>query len=225
MRYKLIATLMVVLGALIACVDAVPEDGSARILAMGDSMLAWGSGRRAAIPDALAETLAEPVVNRARTGAQMTTALAGASLGYNIPRQYAPGPWDWVVMSGGGNDLFFGCRCESCDALLNQLITPEGTQGAIPALVSQARGAGAQVIYVGYLPSPGVESIADACEDEAKVLEARLARMASADSGVTFLSFADLVPFGDKSYHVGDMVHPSQKARREVARQIADVIR
>ena len=225
MRMTTLAALCLVLGALSSCVDSVPDDGSARILAMGDSMLAWGSGRGAAIPDVLSEQLSEPVVSRARTGARMISALGAPGLGYNIPRQYEAGPWEWVVLSGGGNDLFFGCNCEDCDALLDQLISRQGTRGAIPALVSRLRGTGAQVVYIGYLPSPGVPSIADACEDEAMVLEDRLMRLAAADEGMTFLSFAGLVPEGDRSYHVGDVVHPSLKARKEIAARIAEVIR
>lgn len=192
---------------------------------MGDSMLSWGSGRGSSIPDELSDDLAEPVVSRARLGAQMISAQGAGSLGYNIPKQYAAGPWEWVVMSGGGNDLFFGCDCQDCDALLDRLISPQGTQGAIPSLISQVRSRGARVVYIGYLPSPGVASIADVCVDEAIVLEDRLMRLAATDNGMTYLSFASMVPFGDKSYHVGDVVHPSLKARKEIASQIADVIR
>ncbi len=39
-----------------------------------------------------------------------------------------------------------------------------------------------------------------------------------------FLSIADMVPAGDRSYHGVDMIHPSRKASLEIARRIAKVI-
>lgn len=49
--------------------------------------------------------------------------------------------------------------------------------------------------------------------------------MAARDSGVHFISLADLVPHGDRSYHAADMIHPSVKASRAIAARIAAVIR
>ena len=49
--------------------------------------------------------------------------------------------------------------------------------------------------------------------------------MAARDPGVQFLSLADLVPYGDRSYHGIDMIHPSRKASRIIGRMVADLIR
>jgi lysophospholipase L1-like esterase len=42
---------------------------------------------------------------------------------------------------------------------------------------------------------------------------------------VHFLSLADIVPSGDRSYHASDMVHPSQKATDAIGARIAAFIR
>ncbi|MEE4187352.1 MAG: SGNH/GDSL hydrolase family protein, partial [Roseobacter sp.] len=91
--------------------------------------------------------------------------------------------------------------------------------------VNSIRATGARVIYVGYLRSPGVGSMIDHCRDEGEDFEARLKAMASTDPGVHFVSLVDLVPYGDRSYHVFDMIHPSQKASRKIAERISAIIR
>ena len=81
------------------------------------------------------------------------------------------------------------------------------------------------MIYVGYLRSPGVDSVIDECRSEGDVLEGRIARLADYADGVYFLSLQDLVPYGDRSYHGVDMIHPSVKASREIGRRVAVLIR
>lgn len=208
-----------------SCSDRIPNNNTARILAMGDSFLAWQSSEGAAIPDYLEQELGEMVINRSVTGSYMTRSLSiGGGLGIDIPRQYKASDWKWVILSGGGNDLRFGCGCRSCDEKLDNLISVDGTSAAIPELVQKIRAGGAQVIYIGYIPSPGVISPVDICENEAIELEKRLTRMASADPGVYFISNADLVPFGDRSFHAEDMIHPSEKARRDITERVANII-
>lgn len=43
--------------------------------------------------------------------------------------------------------------------------------------------------------------------------------------GVHFLSNADLVPHGDKSFHAFDMIHPSIKGSKAIAARVVDLIR
>ena len=56
-------------------------------------------------------------------------------------------------------------------------------------------------------------------------LEARIARLAASDPGFHFLSLADLVPPGDRSFHAADMIHPSVKASSAIGQGIARIIR
>ena len=108
---------------------------------------------------------------------------------------------------------------------MNKLISKDGRSGEIPRLVSRLRKTGAKVIYVGYLRSPGVGSPIEHCRDEGNELEARIARLAKLDRGITFLSLQDLVPHGDRSYHGMDMIHPSIKGSATIGRMVADIIR
>ncbi len=216
----------VLLVFLAGCTEAVPKDNSARILAMGDSMLAWHGASRAAVSDNMEAILGEPVIDRSVIGARIFYHLpVSGALGMNISQQYRPGAWDWVVMNGGGNDLWFGCGCSRCDRKMTRMISPDGQQGSVPELVRRIRATGARVIYVGYLRSPGVGSMIDHCRDEGQTFEHRLSVMAASDPGVHFVSLADLVPHGDRSYHALDMIHPSPKATRKIAQRIAAIIR
>lgn len=224
------AFLFVLLGLLpvllAACTEAVPTDKPAHILAMGDSLMSWHGESDAAVSDAMEDILGEQVIDRSVPGARIFYNLpVTGAMGMNISKQYRPGAWKWVVLNGGGNDLWFGCACWRCDRKMTRMIAPDGSDGTIPQLVRRIRATGARVIYVGYLRSPGVDSAIEHCRDEGDEFDKRLARMAALDDGVYFVSLADLVPYGDRSYHWVDMIHPSTKASRAIAERIAAIIR
>lgn len=218
--------LLPILFLLSACGDTVQPDQPSRILAMGDSLLAWHSLAGKSISDTVSRELQEPVVDRSVSAARIIYKLpiSGAA-GMNIGKQYTPGEWDWVIVNGGGNDLWLGCGCFACNRKMDKLISAEGLDGAIPAMLSELRATGAKVIYVGYLRSPGVGSLIEHCRDEGNELEARISRLAAQDEGIFFLSNKDLVPYGDRSYHAADMIHPSIKASGEIGRKVAEIIR
>ena len=222
MRFFLV--LITCLG-LAACTEAVPSAGKPRILVMGDSMLATHQMSGRSIGHVLERQLGETVTDRSVYGARYIYNLPiSGSLGVKIASQYRPGPWDWVVLNGGGNDLWFGCGCGRCGPRLSRLITPDGERGHIPDLVRKLRQSGARVVYLGYLRSPGRGSPIEHCKNEADALEGRVSLMASRDPGVTFVSIADLVPHGDASFHAPDMIHPSVKGAAAIAGRAARVI-
>lgn len=200
-------------------------EGRARILMMGDSLFAMHKLAGRSVGATLRATLAEPVVDGSVAGARHVYRLPiSGALGLNIAKQFRHGNWDWVVINGGGNDLLFGCGCSRCDARLDRMISRSGRYGVIPGLVSRLRHYGAQVIYVGYLRSPGVSSPIEHCADEGNELNSRLARLAAMDRGVHFLPLSDMVPHGDLSYHALDRIHPSIKASRAIGQRIAKLI-
>ncbi|MEL7091498.1 MAG: SGNH/GDSL hydrolase family protein [Pseudomonadota bacterium] len=210
---------------LVACVEGVPKGGKARVLAMGDSLMAWNSGRGQSVAHALEARLAAPVVDRSVPGASFLYGLPiTGSLGLRIERQFVEGDWDWVVLNGGGNDFLLRCNCSRCDRVLDRLISADGTQGEVPALVTRVRATGAQVAYLGYLRTPGVTSSIERCGAIGDRFEARLARMAARDAGVVFVSNAGLVPDGDRSFHAQDLIHPSAKGSAAIAARVAQVI-
>ena len=210
---------------LLACTEPVPTSGKSRILIMGDSLFATHQISGQSIGHHLERRLGEQVTDRSVLGARVRYALPiSGSLGVKIERQYRPGPWQWVVLNGGGNDLWLGCGCSGCDPKMTRMISRDGSRGDIPALVGKLRKSGARVLYVGYLRSPGRGSPIEHCRDDGDALEARLAAMAERDPGVTFLSLKDVVPHGDRSYHAIDMIHPSGKGAQAIAARIARVI-
>jgi acyl-CoA thioesterase-1 len=196
-----------------------------RILAMGDSFLATNSADKRAVSDFVAQILKEPVKNRAVSGARVIYRLPiSGSIGFKIEQQYRKGSWDWIVLNGGGNDLWLGCGCRRCDKKMNKLISKDGARGEIPKLVAKLRKSNARVVYVGYLRSPGAWSPIEGCRDDGEELDARIAKLAKRDKGVWFVSLADLVPHGDRSFHASDMIHPSAKGSAAAAQRIARVI-
>ncbi|PIE13287.1 MAG: GDSL family lipase [Rhodobacterales bacterium] len=193
---------------------------------MGDSLMAWHRATLRSISHSVARNLGEPVENRAISGARLIYKLpVSGAMGLRISRQYSSGDWDWVVLTGGGNDLWMGCGCNRCDRRLNKMLTPNGRGGELAKLVTRIRKSGAQVIYVGYLRSPGVDSMIEHCRDDGDEFERRVARLAAQVDGMHFLSIADMVPYGDRSFHSVDMIHPSYKASQLIGQRIAALIR
>lgn len=212
--------------SLVGCGEAVMRSDHARILALGDSMFAWNKLTNNAIPDVLETELGEEVVDRSAIAARFLYDLPiSGAMGLNISKQYRSGNWDWVVINGGGNDLWFGCGCRDCDGTIDGLISRDGRAGRIPALVSRIRSEGARVVFVGYLHSPGSYSIIDHCKSEDIEFENRIADLADRTDGLFYLNVSGLVREGDLSYHSVDRIHPSVKGSRIVASMIADVIR
>ncbi len=223
---KLSSFLLAGLFLLNGCTESAPPDKSARILAMGDSMMAFHGASSRAVSDVVERQLGEPVVDRSVIGARIiyNLPISGAA-GLSIPQQYRDGNWNWIIVNGGGNDLWLGCGCVVCNGKMERLISRNGRQGAIPRMLSKLRKTGAQVVYVGYLRSPGLGSPIEYCRDEGNELEHRVTRMAALDDGIHFVSLADLVPHGDRSFHGVDMIHPSIKGSAAIAQRVAGVIR
>lgn len=207
---------------LVSCGEPVSTAKDARILILGDSMIASNRSTGQSVAGMLEATLGEDILDKSVAGARYFYALPiSGSAGIRLTAQYRDGPWDWVVLNGGGNDLLFGCGCGKCRAIIDRLVSEDGRKGAIPAFVTMIRGTGAKVIYAGYLRNPGVQTPIKACGPAGNELDRRLTRMAQHDSGVTFLPMSDLVPYGDRSYHQFDLIHPSVKGSRAIAARIA----
>ncbi|MDA8586941.1 SGNH/GDSL hydrolase family protein [Rhodobacteraceae bacterium] len=196
-------TAVLVCAALSGCV-VIPEptDRDARILAIGDSILAWNRGVGASVPDAIEARLGEAVVDASVAGAKMRESGLRASIGFSIPDQYRSGDWDAVVLNGGGNDLNGTCGCDGCDAVLNRLVRED-----YPALL--ARLGDTQVFILGYYGAAGDRfGNFDTCEDELLTLERRLTRLAATRPNVTLVAIRDAIT-GKPALYDDDRIHPS----------------
>jgi len=208
------------------CLSHPAQADSPRILVMGDSLMAMNRLLGGSVAQALGDTLGVKVQDQSVPGARFffPVPILNAA-GLKISAQLTEGPWDYVVLNGYGNDLMFGCGCGTCTRMMNRLISPDGTVGAIPDLVTNLRASGAKVIYTGYMRTPGVLSPVESCGPLGDEMDRRLTLMADRDPGISFVLLSDLVTQdGDRSYHGIDMVHPSVKGSRAIAARIAALI-
>lgn len=197
------------------------------ILAIGDSLMAWYRIDDRSIADSVAASLDEPVLNRAISGARIIYGLpVTGAMGLRVSNQFRDHErYDWVIITGGGNDFMLGCGCARCERRMNRMLTADAKQGDVVSLIARIRKTGARVVYLGYLRSPEMDSPIESCKDEGDAFEARLAELAKRDKGVFFHSIADLVPAGDRSFHAIDMIHPSHKASKLIGQQVAELIK
>lgn len=200
---------------LAACTAEVPRN--ARIIVAGDSVMAWnGSDQNVAAQ--LQRILDEPVGDVSLSLAQVDGGIGPL----NIPEQidgYAP---EWVVLNGGANDLSRNCGCSDCAPVLDRLVSPDGTSGAIPELVSSLRAKGSKVAWVDYYTAPRYAGTT--CEAPYDMLETRLLRMAARDAGVTLVDLDRTFRSDDLSLFASDRMHPSAKGSALIAQTVAPVL-
>ncbi|WP_040651132.1 SGNH/GDSL hydrolase family protein [Roseovarius sp. 217] len=219
---QIFALSLLVLGMMMT---PTPSRAEPRILVMGDSLLAMHKLLGRSVSSSVERELRVRVTDMSVAGARFLYRLPiSGALGLNITKQFRQGDWDWAVLNGGGNDLWLGCGCMRCAGKLDRLISSDGRRGVIPGFVSRLRQSGAQVIYVGYLRTPGITSPVEHCTDEGAEMDRRVALLAGLDRGVHFLPLADMVPHGDRSYHAIDLIHPSFKASRMIGQRIARIV-
>jgi lysophospholipase L1-like esterase len=219
MRYILIFLFL----SLFAACSVQPSHTSGDILVIGDSVLAWNRGTGQDVGRVIGDTLGREVTNRAMVGARLQASRISALGGFSIPDQRPAGPWSWIVMNGGANDLAAACGCQNCDSTLDSLITVDGMSGTIPDLISSARQQAAQVIWVGYYEAPNSRAFA-ACRPALVELEQRIARHAALRAGVTFLDAEDVMDRSAIHLLAPDRTHPSSAGSAIIGRYIADKI-
>ncbi len=207
---------------LTACSPDIPQDGA--ILAIGDSVMAWNGD--AGIPEATASALGRPVVDRSQSLARLTAenGLAG-SLGFDITRQFVPGPWSWVIFTGGGNDIRDACATPAVDALRDELIDAN-LNGEIPALIRRIRATGAGVAFVGYYDGAAASPTGfTPCQPEFDIINARMTRYAATRPGVVFLDAAVAIDPDDAGNYDPDLIHPSPRGSVQIGQALAAAIR
>jgi lysophospholipase L1-like esterase len=213
------------LSVLASCQEVPSRNSGARVLAVGDSLMAWNALSGNAIPDVVERSIHMPVVDRTVSASWMQTNFdsKGAPVS-GIQAQYVSGDWDWVIVNGGGNDLWLGCGCFSCDAVIDSMISEDGQRGQVPDFLRRIRDDGAQVIYVGYLRSPDLLTPIEHCKAEGDQFETRITRLAEQEDWMTFVSSKTVAQPGDASYFSFDRVHPSRKSSRIIGERVAEVI-
>lgn len=206
---------------LAACAGG-PDPGRGAILAIGDSVMAWNGDD--GIPEVLGATLRRPVRDAAQSLARIEQPNpVAARLGFDIVRQWRTnrGPWGWVVLTGGANDLRSDCSMDAASAALDALASADGT-GALPRLVSEIRATGTRVAYVGYYDGRvGAPTGFTPCQPLFDALIARMEAVAARDPGVVVLDAGDVIDPADPSLYAADDDHPSAAGSRRIGRALA----
>lgn len=210
--------LFTILLVLAGCSFVPPSvDRDADVIVVGDSILAWHRGTGRSIPDAVEQGTGLTVSNVSVSGAR----FLGTG---GIPSQYIAGPWDWVIVDGGGNDLLPACGNSNAPAILDALISADGQQGAIPAFVNRAATNGAQVIILGYYPVSARGGPFVSCVSVLDELAMRQARLAASNPAAVFVDSGDVIDAIDAASYAPDLVHPSQQGAALVGQLLASTI-
>lgn len=187
---------------------------TSRIVVAGDSVLAWNDG---GVGRELARLTGAEVESVAVSGAWIGFhRLGGPLMRLSISGQVPDAPAGWVVVNGGANDLSVLCRCRSCDAVRDRLISKSGTAGALPwTWRSLHERTGARVVILGYYQKMYAPT---GCVTALAAIDARAARFAARHDWATFVD-ADAVMTPARL--AADRVHPSPEGSKAIAGLIA----
>lgn len=190
------------------------------VLVLGDSIMAWNGDVGASVAARMRALGSAHVTDRSVPGSRI---LAESDA---IAKQYRPGPWTWVIVQGGGNDLVEDCACGACNATIDQLVGADGTTGAIADLVTRILRDGAAVMLWSYYePLASAPFPFDRCGNVLEEVRARLDRLATRHERVVLLDGRDVIDPGRPDAYDRDGVHPSPHGSDAIARQIMHALR
>ena len=194
-----------------------------RILAIGDSILAWHKWTGRDIPSVVGDILGARVENDAVAGARFSnTSALGRATGFDVRAQFREGAWDMVLVNGGANDMLADCNCGDCAPVLDGLLAADLT-GEVAEFVAQLRVTGTQVVWMGYYASARSGQFAG-CRPYLVTLDARLAELAAATPGLTFIDSEDAIDPDDRSNFAFDGIHPSAQGARRIGTYLAQSV-
>ena len=194
-----------------------------RVLAVGDSLLAWQKWTGRDIPSVMGQVLGAQVENDAVAGARFSNASGlGRALGFDVRSQYRRGPWDIVLMNGGANDLLNDCNCRACGPVVDGLIDAR-LDGEVPRFVAQVLRDGAEVVWMGYYATARSAQFAG-CRPFLVEYDARMARLAAVTPGLTFVDAEDALDPQNRALFAVDGIHPSAAGAQRVGTYLANRI-
>lgn len=194
-----------------------------RVLAIGDSILAWHKWTGRDIPRVMGTALVADVENEAVAGARFSNASRiGRAAGFDVRAQYRTGPWDLVLINGGANDFLNDCGCSACTPVLDGLIS-ETLTGEVPTFLARVLADGAEVLWMGYYASARSGQFAG-CRPYLVEYDARLARLAAATPRLTFVDSEDAVDAGERTLFAFDGIHPSPEGARRIGTYLAQSV-
>ena len=119
---------------LLGCQEMPSSQPDAKVIAVGDSLMAWNAATGSSIPDVVEQEIGRPVVDRTVSAAWVQTRFSkDGKPETGVQAQFVDRNWDWAIVNGGGNDLLLGCGCMKCDAVLDKMISKDGQSGQKPS--------------------------------------------------------------------------------------------
>lgn len=195
-----------------------------RVLAIGDSILAWHKWTGRDIPSVMGAALGAQVENDAVAGARFSnTSGLGRAVGFDVRAQFRTGPWNLVLINGGANDFLADCGCRACDPVLDGLIAPD-LSGEVATLLAEILASGAKVIWMGYYASARSGQFAG-CRPYLVEYDARLARLAAQTPGLSFVDSEAVLDREDRGHFAFDGIHPSPEGARRIGAYLARSVR
>ena len=194
-----------------------PED--ATMIAVGDSILSWHKEDGDSIPEVAGRELGAVMGNASEPGAP----LLGDD-DWTIPNQYRSGPWSWVVINGGANDLMDECDCRNCGSVMDRILSADGTAGELRRLADRAVSEGARVAVVGYMNLLPDSEESPRCNDELDTLHERQRAMTDAMPNAVYVSAAEVMDGTDARMYDDDKLHPSVRGSRGVGLLLAETM-
>lgn len=209
--------------SLLLCLAAPLGAEPLRVLAIGDSILAWHKWTGRDIPSVMGTVLGADVENDAVAGARFSnTSGLGRATGFDVRAQFRRGPWDLVLINGGANDFLADCGCRACDDVLDGLIAPD-LSGDVATLLAEILTNEGEVIWMGYYASARSGQFSG-CRPYLVEYDARLARLAAKTPGLTFIDSEDAVNPDDRSLFAFDGIHPSPEGARRIGGYLAQAV-
>jgi acyl-CoA thioesterase I len=219
MRVGFVAVFSMALGA---CAGgdsaALLADADVRILAVGDSVLEFNGDE--SIPAVLGERLRERGIDAAVDNRAVGGACLAETCGDEpIPDTYTDEGWDFVLVSGGGNDI--GVDDDVCGPI-DGLVSADLGQGIMVDLIDEITADGAHAVIYGYVHTFTEGWGIDGCA-EFHDLMSRYQELASNRDDVTFVD-ANAVAGRTRAEYYADEVHPSPQGSAVIGTHFADVV-
>jgi len=194
-----------------------------RVLAIGDSIMAWHKWTGRDIPSVVGDVLQAEVENDAVAGARFSNVSAlGRATGFDVRAQFRAGPWDLILINGGANDFLNDCSCQSCTPVLDGLITEELT-GEVPDFLARLTTSGARVVWMGYYASARSGQFTG-CRPYLIEYDRRLAQLAAQTPGLDFVDSEDVIDRDDRGQFAFDGIHPSPQGARRIGTYLAQSV-
>jgi acyl-CoA thioesterase-1 len=212
--------------------ETLPDAEAPTVLAVGDSIMAMNGQLCQGVAGHAALAMDRAVRDQSLGGRR----LDHPDSDDDITGQYLEGPWEWVVMTGGGNDLLQECGCnveghdeQACMDVMDSLLDLDAGTGELPDFLAMVRADEANtatVLLLGYYPfTEGSLANFDGCNAYLPELNARYQALAEREEDLVFLPTAELMDLDAHPERIWlDGIHPSVEGSTALGELVAEHI-